>query len=173
MNLGINIANVTTSLKQNRKTVVVVFPDEERASWYMENCFLYYTRVIVVSMDGVYPFHPALKENVSELWQDPTAQFVVFGAWCIQDNLPQGNIFTFDKWALELSRKRSSTIQRSIAPIDWIADPIVLARMIQVFSTSQNARNNSLNHLYNVKQENYNWELMPDKLFYLLKKVDR
>ena len=47
-------------MEQNRHSVVVVFPDAERAKWYIDNCFEFYVRVIVVSMDGVYPEHPHL-----------------------------------------------------------------------------------------------------------------
>jgi hypothetical protein len=51
MNLQINTAAIDISMQLNRMTVLVVFPDEERAKWYMDNCFEYYTRVLVVSMD--------------------------------------------------------------------------------------------------------------------------
>jgi hypothetical protein len=169
MNLGINIANINVSMRLNRHTVIVVFPDAERAKWYMDNCFLYYTRVIVVSMDGVYPYHHALKESVELLWQDYEANFIVFGTHCIENCLPAGNVFSFDKWAIELCRKRSSPIHKSIAPLNWGSDPIVIARMIEILANSRNGRNGKNINMYNVKEQNYDWSRMPEWIFNLIK----
>jgi len=161
MNLGINTAAINISMQLNRMTVLVVFPDADRAQWYMDNCFEYYTRVLVVSMDGVYPYHHALKDSVKNLWEDPNTSIIVFGTHCIQDNPPAGHVFSFDKWAVELCRKRSSPIHRSIAPLTFGDDPIMLARMIEIFANSRNNRNNQGINMHNVKQENYDWNRMP------------
>lgn len=169
MNLGINIANIDVSMRLNRHTVVVVFPDAERAKWYMDNCFLYYTRALIVSMDGVYPYHHALKESVELLWQDHEANFIVFGTHCIEENPPAGHVFSFDKWAIELCRKRSSPIYNSIAPLDWGEDPIMLARMVEIFANSRNGRNGKNVNMYNVKQQNYDWDRMPEWINTLIK----
>ena len=75
-------------MKQNRMTVLVVFADKNRANWYMENCFEYYTRVLVTSMDGIFPKHPELKTDVKKLWRDNNANLIVFGTHCIEDNPP-------------------------------------------------------------------------------------
>ena len=108
MHLGINTATIDISMQLNRMTVLVVFPDSERAAWYMDNCYQYYTRVLVVSMDGVYPYHHALKQSVERLWQDPDTSIFVFGDWCLADNPPAGTVFSLDKWAVEFCRRRSS-----------------------------------------------------------------
>ncbi len=170
MNLGINVAEIDISMQLSRGVVLVVLPDAERADWYMENCYEYYTRVIVVSADGVYPYHHKLKELVKDLWEDPTTNIFVFGNWCIQDNPPAGNVFSLDRWAVELSRKRSSRIHKSVASLDWTEDPIVLARMIRIFASGKNYRNSSDINMYNVKQQNHNFEKIPEKLHFLIKK---
>jgi len=162
MNLGINTATIDISMELNRGIVLVVFPDAERAAWYMENCYEYYTRVIVVSMDGVYPYHHALKENVCKLWGDDNTNCVVFGSWCIQGIEPAGTVFSLDKWAVELCRKRSSTVHNSIASLDWVEDPIVLARMIEVFANSR-SRGAHIN-MSSVKESNYDWNCLPPTL---------
>jgi hypothetical protein len=161
MNLQINTAAIDISMQLNRMTVLVVFPDEERAKWYMDNCFEYYTRVLVVSMDGVYPYHHALKDSVQRLWNDPDTNIIVFGNHCIESDPPAGNVFSFDKWAIELCRKRSSPIHKSIAPLTFGQDPIMLARMIEIFSSSRNNRNKAGVNMYNIKEENYDWSRMP------------
>lgn len=161
MNLGINTAAIDISMQLNRMTVLVVFPDAQRAQWYMDNCYEYYTRVLVVSMDGVYPYHHALKDSVKRLWEDPDTNIIVFGMHCIEDNPPQGNVFSFDKWAIELCRKRSSPIHRSVAPLRFGDDPVMLARMVEIFANSHNARNKKGISMRSVKQENYDWGRMP------------
>lgn len=169
MHLGINTATINISMQLNRQTVLVVFPDAERAQWYMDNCFEYYTRALVVSMDGVYPYHHALKDSVERLWQDPEANIVVFGTHCIEGNPPAGSVFSFDKWAIELCRKRSSPVHRAIAPLDWGSDPIMIARMVEVFASSRNARNGKSVHMRNVKPDNYDWTRMPGWIHNLIK----
>lgn len=164
MNLGINTAAIDVSMKLNRHTVLVVFPDAERASWYIDHCFEYYTRVIVVSMDGVYPYHHALKESVEQLWQDPDTSLVVFGNWCIDDNPPAGTVFSFDKWAVDYCRKRSSPIHRAILDLEWTEDPVKLARMIEVFANSKNNRNGKNINMRSVKSSNYDWDRIPDTI---------
>ena len=149
-------------MELNRMTVLVVFPDAERAQWYIDNCFEYYTRVIVVSMDGVYPYHHALKDSVNRLWQDPNTSIIVFGSYCIEDNPPAGVVFNFDKWAIELARTRTSTIHDSIANLNWMDDPKTLARMIEIFANSRNNRNGKTVNIHNVKHENYNWNKLPE-----------
>lgn len=169
MNLEINTAAIDISMQLNRMTVLVVFPDAERAQWYMDNCFEYYTRVIVVSADGVYPYHHALKDSVSRLWQDPNTSIIVFGSYCIEDDPPAGTVFNFDKWAVELARTRTSSIHNSIADLDWVNDPIKLARMIEIFANSRNNRNGKTINIRSVKQENYNWNKLPKIINFLIK----
>jgi hypothetical protein len=164
MHLGINTATIDISMQLNRMTVLVVFPDSERAAWYMDNCYQYYTRVLVVSMDGVYPYHHALKDSVERLWQDPDTSIFVFGDWCLADNPPAGTVFSLDKWAVEFCRRRSSPIHRAIAPLDWTEDPAQLARMIEVFANSKNNRNGVGVNMHTVKDTNYDWDRMPPTL---------
>ena len=170
VHLEINTATIDISMQLNRGIVLVVFPDAERAAWYMEHCFEYYTRVIIVSMDGVYPYHHALKELVCSLWGDANANIIVFGSWCIEETPPAGMVFSLDKWAVEFSRKRSSTVHRSIASLDWTDDPLTLARMVEVFAGSKNPRNARNVNMYNVKNENYDWNRLPKNLKFLLEK---
>ena len=102
------------AMEQNRHSVVVVFPDADRAKWYIDNCLEFYVRVIVVSMDGVrHPNTPTLANKVKEIWQDEGARFVVFGAWAIEDNPPAGTIWNMDAWAVNFSRKRTSIVHRA------------------------------------------------------------
>ena len=131
MKIGIDTSKIDISMKQNRMTVLVVFADKNRANWYMENCFEYYTRVLVTSMDGIFPKHPELKTDVKKLWRDNNANLIVFGTHCIENNPPAGNVFSFDKWAIEYARRRSNVVQRSVANLDWADDPIRIARMVQ------------------------------------------
>jgi hypothetical protein len=169
MQLGIDTSEIGISMQQNRQTVLVVFPDHLAARWYLDNCFEYYTRVLVVSQDGVYPQHPALRRSVDQLWQDPDANIVVFGTHCIEPNPPAGLVFSFDKWAIELCRKRSSPVHRAIAPLDWGSDPVAVARMVEIFASSRNARNGKNVNMRSVKPENYDWSRMPDWIHNLIK----
>ena len=68
MKTNIDTSQLDIAMEQNRHSVVVVFPDAERAKWYIDNCFEFYVRVIVVSMDGVYPEHPTLANKVKDIW---------------------------------------------------------------------------------------------------------
>ena len=144
MKINIQTDDIDIAMEQNRHSVVVVFPDAERAKWYLDNCFEYYVRVIVVSMDGVYPEHPVLSKKVEEIWQDEGARFVVFGAWAIEENPPAGTIWNMDAWAVNYSRKRTSIIHRAIADLEWANEPVRLARMIELFANMQNNRNSKL-----------------------------
>lgn len=155
MHLGINTASIDISMQQNRQTVLVVFPDAERAAWYMDYCYVYYTRVLVVSMDGVYPYHHALKDSVERLWRDPDVSVVVFGSYCIVDDPPAGSVFNWDRWAIESVRKRTSSVHNSVASLDFAEDPASLARMIEIFANSQNNRTGKNVNVHNIKQENY------------------
>jgi hypothetical protein len=167
--IGIDTSKIDISMKQNRMTVLVVFADKNRANWYMENCFEYYTRVLVTSMDGIFPKHPELKTDVKKLWRDNNANLIVFGTHCIEDNPPAGNVFSFDKWAIEYARRRSNVVQRSVANLDWADDPISIARMVEVFANSRNNRNNIPLNMYSVKETNYDWDRLPKTLKRLIR----
>ena len=164
MNLKIDTDAIDISMQLNRMTVLVVVPDADRAKWYMDNCFEYYTRVLVVSMDGVYPQHSALQASVKRLWSDPNTSIFVFGNWCLADSPPAGKVFSLDKWAVEYCRRRSSPVHRSIADLSWTTDPIALARMIEVFANSKDNRNGQGINMKTAKDSNYNWDRMPDTL---------
>ena len=73
MKTNIDTSQLDIAMEQNRHSVVVVFPDAERAKWYIDNCFESHVRVIVVSMDGVYPEHLTLAKKVKDIWQDEGA----------------------------------------------------------------------------------------------------
>ena len=168
MKIQINLDNIDITMQQNRHSVVVVFPDAERAKWYLDNCFDYYTRVIIVSMDGVYPLHHKLSEKVKEIWQDTGARFVVFGAHAIEQNPPAGTIWNMDAWAVNYSRKRTSVIHRAIADLEWSNDPVALARMIELFANMQNNRNSKLLSINSVKEVNHDLSVIPNNLRYLI-----
>jgi len=168
MNLGINTATIDISMQQNRQTVLVIFPDAERAKWYMDSCFIYYTRVLVVSMDGVYPYHPALKDSVRRLWQDENTVSVVWGSYCIESDPPAGLIFNWDKWALESVRTRTSTIHSSVVNLDWTQDPIMIARMTEIFAGSRNNRNSKPISVQSVKSENYDLNRLNSTIYKLI-----
>ena len=168
MKIQINLDDIDITMQQNRHSVVVVFPDAERAKWYLDNCFDYYTRVIIVSMDGVYPLHHKLSEKVKEIWQDSGARFVVFGAHAIEQNPPAGTIWNMDAWAVNYSRKRTSVIHRAIADLEWSNDPVALARMIELFANMQNNRNSKLLSINSVKEVNHDLSVIPNNLRYLI-----
>lgn len=168
MKIQINLDDIDITMQQNRHSVVVVFPDAERAKWYLDNCFDYYTRVIIVSMDGVYPLHHKLSEKVKEIWQDTGARFVVFGAHAIEQNPPAGTIWNMDAWAVNYSRKRTSVIHRAIADLEWSNDPVALARMIELFANMQNNRNSKLLSINSVKEVNHDLSVIPNNLRYLI-----
>ncbi len=168
MKIQIDTAELDIAMEQNRHSVVVVFPDADRAKWYIDNCLEFYVRVIVVSMDGVYPEHPTLANKVKEIWQDEGARFVVFGAWAIEDNPPAGTIWNMDAWAVNFSRKRTSIVHRAIADLEWANEPVRLARMIELFANMQNNRNSKLVSINSVKSENHDFNLLPNNLRYLI-----
>ena len=168
MKIQINTNDIDITMQQNRHSVVVVFPDAERAKWYLDNCFDFYTRVIVVSMDGVYPLHKKLSEKVGEIWDDPDARFVVFGAHAIEHDPPEGTIWNMDAWAVNYSRKRTSVIHRAIADLEWSNDPVALARMIELFANMQNNRNSKLLSINSVKDVNHDLSVIPNNLRYLI-----
>lgn len=169
MKINVDTSQLDIAMEQNRHSVVVVFPDAERAKWYIDNCFEYYTRVIVVSMDGVYPLHSALKEKVfTDIWKDAGARFVVFGAHALEDNPPSGTIWNMDAWAVNYSRKRTSIIHRAIADLEWANDPVSLARMIELFANMQNNRNSKLVSINSVKEVNHDLSVIPNNLRFLI-----
>lgn len=169
MKIDIDTSELDIVMEQNRHSVVVVFPDEKRAKWYLDNCFEFYTRVIVVSMDGIYPEHKKLKEKVfTEIWTDPGARFVVFGAHALEDNPPAGTIWNMDAWAVNYSRKRTSIIHRAIADLEWSNDPVSLARMIELFANMQNNRNSKLVSINSVKEGNHDLSVLPNNLRFLI-----
>ena len=169
MKANLNVKDIDIVMEQNRHSVIVVFPDAERAKWYLDNCFEYYVRVIVVSMDGIYPEHDKLKQKVfTEIWTDPSARFVVFGAHAIEDNPPSGTIWNMDAWAVNYSRKRTSIIHRAIADLEWSNDPVSLARMIELFANMQNNRNSKLVSINSVKEGNHDLSVLPNNLRFLI-----
>ena len=80
------------------------------------------------------------------------------------NNPPAGTVFSFDKWAVDYCRKRSSPVHRAILDLAWTEDPVKLARMIEVFANSKNNRNGKNINMRSVKSSNYDWDRLPDTI---------
>ena len=147
---------------------VIIFPTAEQAEWYLDNCYDYWPKLVVMSADGKYPTHQKLNAAAHNAWERDTKLSIFVMGWHLLDSMPEpatSRVFTLDQLFVDSCRRHNASIFNDIINKEFT--PISLARTIRALMETSTSKGSAIG-VQQVKPEMYNWRRMPPWIYDLI-----